>query len=109
MKREATLSNLLNQTFAEIGEHRNLVGIFLAFMIPVNALSAWFEEADSSTFGFNFGFQITQSTLEQGIVAVIVVLAAFVVIPLSLAGFRMLLSAARLWLAVRRPLCDDHG
>lgn len=75
MKREATLGNLLNQTFAEIGEHAKIIGLYVAVMIPVAALSNFMDGSEQ----VGFGLTIDQGLPEQGAIAVMVVLAAFVI------------------------------
>lgn len=76
MKQELTLSNLLNQTFTELGDNAKLFAIFLAIMVPINGVLGW-AEAGSASSSFDFGpgaFAITENLLAfgAGIVAVII-------------------------------------
>ncbi len=75
MKREATLGNLLNQTFAEIGEHAKIIGIYVAVLLPIGALSNYVDGTDE----VGFGLSVTSSLLAQGAIAVLVVVAALVI------------------------------
>ncbi|QFT77627.1 glycerophosphoryl diester phosphodiesterase membrane domain-containing protein [Erythrobacter sp. THAF29] len=78
MKREATLSNLLNQTFAELGANTQLVAIYLAITIPLSAVAAFYQGGETTIAGFDFGFTIGENLLALGALAVIVVLAAVI-------------------------------
>lgn len=78
MKREATLSNLLNQTFAEIGANMQLIGIYLAVTIPLGGISFFFQGGDTTIGGFDFGFSVGENLLALGAFAAIVVLAALI-------------------------------
>ncbi|MBD2842094.1 glycerophosphoryl diester phosphodiesterase membrane domain-containing protein [Erythrobacter rubeus] len=77
MNREATLSSLLDQTFTELSDSRRMVAIFLAIWIPITAVSGYFQGGRSDfDVGFGFGFQLTESLLAQGVLAVVAVIGA---------------------------------
>lgn len=76
MNSEFSLSNLLNQTLAELSDNARLIAIFCAISIPITGISLLFEGGDDASFGFNMGFRITESLMEQGIMAVFVIIAA---------------------------------
>lgn len=78
MNREATLSNLLNQTFAEISQNGRLIAIYLAIIVPIGAVSNYFQGPSSGSFGFDIGFRLTESLIAQGALAVIAVTATFI-------------------------------
>lgn len=73
---KATLGNLLSQTVDEIRENARTIGIFLAMWIPIGAISAFLDPSSGNNFGLGFGFQLTESVMNQGILAVVVVVAA---------------------------------
>lgn len=75
MKREATLGNLLSQTFVEMGEHTKAIVIYIAILIPVGALSNYFDGSDQ----VGFGIAVESELLAQGAIPVLVVLLALVV------------------------------
>lgn len=79
MKNGATLSSLLNQTFAELSKHRQIVFVYLAIAVPAAFVSAFFgNESSSSLFGFGFSFSL-DDTVGLGILAGILMFAAFIV------------------------------
>ncbi|MFL0356885.1 glycerophosphoryl diester phosphodiesterase membrane domain-containing protein [Erythrobacter sp. GH1-10] len=78
MNREATLSNLLSQTFAEIGANTQLIGIYLAVTIPLSAVGYFFQGGDTTISGFDFGFGVGENLLALGALAVVVVLAVVI-------------------------------
>lgn len=78
MKREATLSNLLNQTFAELQANAQLIGIYLAIAIPLGAITNFFQGGDTTIAGIDFGFGIGENLLALGAVAAIVILVALI-------------------------------
>lgn len=57
-----------------------MIAVYLALMIPLGALSQYFDEqgADNNNL-FNFGLMIDQALIDQGALAVVVVLGVFVI------------------------------
>ncbi|MEP0390887.1 MAG: glycerophosphoryl diester phosphodiesterase membrane domain-containing protein [Erythrobacter sp.] len=78
MNDRAGLSSFLNGTVDELRNNRNIALVYLAIMIPLGALSGYFNPEDVGD-SFGMGLVIDEALLSQGPLAVIVVFATFVV------------------------------
>ena len=78
MNGQVNVSNLLSATVDTIRSNLQLAGIFLAIMIPVNAMLSVFQGGGQS-FGMNFGFMIDENVMAQGLLVVALVVVGIVV------------------------------
>ncbi|MBV7259734.1 glycerophosphoryl diester phosphodiesterase membrane domain-containing protein [Erythrobacter crassostreae] len=76
MKNELTLTNLLNQTVAELTENGRIVGIFLALMVPVSGFFGWVAVAGGAASSI-FDLSSTTNILALGGGLIAIGLAAF--------------------------------
>lgn len=76
MQDNVNLSSLFSATFDTIQSNLQLIAVFLAIMIPVGTLSAYFE-GEGGASGFDFGFMLSKGLISP--LAVVVVLATFIV------------------------------
>nr|WP_298927112.1 glycerophosphoryl diester phosphodiesterase membrane domain-containing protein [uncultured Erythrobacter sp.] len=76
MKKELTLTNLLNQTLAELTGNARIVGIFVALIVPISGLFGWVAVAGgeaSTEFGLNLGSTTNLLALGAGLLALYLV------------------------------------
>lgn len=76
MNREATLANLLTQTFTEIAANARLVGIYIALTIPLSAVGYVFQDGNTTIAGYDLGFGLGENFLALGLLAAFLVFAA---------------------------------
>lgn len=78
MNKRASLSSFLNGTFEEISANSQIILLYLAIVIPIGALAAYFDPSQAGSF-FNVGLMVDQSLLARGATAVVTAIAAFVI------------------------------